>query len=59
MMKGEGRDYSNDPHKVDGMSGSTITAVGVNNMLKNYLSYYQAFLTKMMEDSPEQTAMNN
>ncbi|HLW20703.1 MAG TPA: NADH:ubiquinone reductase (Na(+)-transporting) subunit C [Cyclobacteriaceae bacterium] len=59
MMKGEGRDYSNDPHKVDGMSGSTITAVGVNNMLRNYLSHYQAFLTKMMEESPEKTALNN
>ena len=59
MEKGEGRDYSNDPHKVDGMSGATITAVGVNNMLKNYLSYYESFLTKMREDSPEQVAINN
>lgn len=58
MMKGEGRDYSNDPHKVDGMSGSTITAVGVNNMLRNYLSHYEAFLTKMMEGSPEKVASN-
>ena len=56
MMKGEGRDYSEDPHKVDGMSGATITAVGVNNMLKNYLSYYQSYLTKKMEESPEKVA---
>ncbi len=59
MQKGEGRDYSDDPHKVDGMSGSTITAVGVNNMLKNYLSYYQAYLTKMMENSSEKMAANS
>lgn len=44
MMKGEGKDYSSDEHKVDGMSGATITAVGVNNMLKNYLGYYEAYI---------------
>lgn len=59
MEKGEGRNYSNDPHKVDGLSGATITAVGVNNMLRNYLSYYEAFLTKMMDESPEKVAFKN
>lgn len=44
MMKGEGKDYSGDEHKVDGMSGATITANGVNNMLKSYLSHYEAFI---------------
>lgn len=44
MMKGEGKDYSGDAHKVDGMSGATITANGVNNMLKSYLSHYAAFI---------------
>ncbi|GAA0878451.1 Na(+)-translocating NADH-quinone reductase subunit C [Algoriphagus jejuensis] len=44
MMKGEGKDYSSDPHKVDGMSGATITAVGVNNMLKAYLGNYEAYI---------------
>lgn len=58
MEKGEGRDYSNDPHKVDGMSGATITAVGVNNMLKNYLSYYEAFISKVKANSPEKMAVN-
>ena len=24
MMKGEGNDYSDDPHQVDGMSGATL-----------------------------------
>jgi Na+-transporting NADH:ubiquinone oxidoreductase subunit C len=45
MQKGEGKDYSGDSHKVDGLSGATITANGVNNMLKNYLQYYSAFLS--------------
>ena len=44
MMKGEGKDYSSDLHKVDGMSGATITANGVNNMLKAYMGYYEAYI---------------
>jgi Na+-transporting NADH:ubiquinone oxidoreductase subunit C len=44
MMKGEGKDYSSDEHKVDGMSGATITGNGVNNMLKAYLSHYEAYI---------------
>lgn len=44
MMKGEGVDYSNDKHKVDGMSGATLTAKGVNNMLAQYLSLYENYL---------------
>lgn len=44
MMKGEGKDYSDDAHKVDGMSGATITANGVNTMLKSYLGHYEAFI---------------
>ncbi|GMQ31207.1 NADH:ubiquinone reductase (Na(+)-transporting) subunit C [Algoriphagus confluentis] len=44
MQKGEGKDYSSDPHKVDGMSGATITGNGVNSMLQNYLGYYKSFI---------------
>ncbi len=44
MMKGEGKDYSSDEHKVDGMSGATITGNGVNNMLKAYLGHYEAYI---------------
>jgi Na+-transporting NADH:ubiquinone oxidoreductase subunit C len=53
MQKGEGKDYSNDPHKVDGMSGATITADGVNKMLKSYLEYYQSYIDKLRENSPK------
>lgn len=39
--------YANDPHTVDGMSGATITAKGVNEMLENYLKYYQSYFEKV------------
>jgi len=46
MMKGEGHDYSSDPHKVDGMSGATLTGKGVNNMLKDYFACYENYIKK-------------
>jgi len=46
MMKGEGLDYSNKPHQVDGMSGATLTAKGVNNMLKDYFLAYENYMKK-------------
>ncbi len=46
MEKGEGKDYAASPHKVDGMSGATLTAKGVNNMLKDYLACYESYLKK-------------
>jgi Na+-transporting NADH:ubiquinone oxidoreductase subunit C len=46
MQKGEGFDYSSEPHKVDGMSGATLTAKGVNNMLSDYLVCYKNYLKK-------------
>lgn len=46
MMKGEGNNYTDDHHKVDGMSGATLTAKGVNNMLKDYFSCYEKYLKK-------------
>ncbi|WP_026235657.1 NADH:ubiquinone reductase (Na(+)-transporting) subunit C [Echinicola pacifica] len=47
MQKGEGRDYSGQEHQVDGLSGATLTAKGVNNMFVNYLGAYQAYLEKV------------
>jgi Na+-transporting NADH:ubiquinone oxidoreductase subunit C len=46
MQKGEGHDYSDNAHKVDGMSGATLTGKGVNNMLKDYLACYESYLKK-------------
>lgn len=51
MQKGEGIDYSDSPHKVDGLSGATITAKGVNNMLQNYLGYYKAYIESQKSSS--------
>jgi Na+-transporting NADH:ubiquinone oxidoreductase subunit C len=56
MQKGEGRDYSGENHKVDGLSGATITAVGVNKMLKNYLESYKSYLEKIK--GREEMALN-
>jgi Na+-transporting NADH:ubiquinone oxidoreductase subunit C len=53
MMKGEGNDYSTEKNKVDGMSGATLTAKGINNMITEYISAYQPFIkskkTKIIE----------
>jgi Na+-transporting NADH:ubiquinone oxidoreductase subunit C len=46
MMKGEGNDYSSNPHRVDGMSGATLTAKGVNNMLVDYFQAYLNYIKK-------------
>ena len=51
IQKGEGMDYSNDPHKVDGMSGATLTGKGVNNMLKDYFGCYKNYLKKNQQIS--------
>jgi Na+-transporting NADH:ubiquinone oxidoreductase subunit C len=50
MQKGEGMDYSADPHKVDGMSGATLTGKGVNNMLTDYFSCYKNYLKKNQQN---------
>ena len=45
MVKGETKDPTMyGPHEVDGMSGSTLTAKGVNAMLKEYLDCYKGFI---------------
>ena len=47
MVKGETGDPSiYGDNEVDGMSGATLTAIGVNNMLRNYLGYYEPYLEK-------------
>jgi Na+-transporting NADH:ubiquinone oxidoreductase subunit C len=46
MQKGEGNDWSNDKHKVDGMSSATLTGKGINNMLADYLACYENYLKK-------------
>jgi Na+-transporting NADH:ubiquinone oxidoreductase subunit C len=42
MVKGENNKGLNE-YQVDGMSGATITANGVNDMLKAYMEFYQGY----------------
>ena len=47
MVKGEtGEPDIYGENEVDGLSGATLTAIGVNNMLRNYLGYYEPYLEK-------------
>ncbi len=47
MLKGESNPESAlDEHHVDGMSGATITATGLNKMLEQYFKYYQPYFNK-------------
>ncbi len=47
MKKGEVKDPSLfGTHEVDGMSGATLTAKGLNAMVKDYLTNYESFIKK-------------
>nr|WP_155209596.1 NADH:ubiquinone reductase (Na(+)-transporting) subunit C [Fulvivirga aurantia] len=50
MVKGEGNPNLSE-HQVDGMSGATITGKGLNNMLANYLNYYQSYFKKLKNET--------
>ncbi len=54
MVKGESgggdasiSNFDDKPHQVDGLSGATMTANGVNEMLKKYLDYYQKYFERV------------
>ena len=50
MLKGEKRDPSAfGPHEVDGMSGATLTAKGVNAMLDQYLHSYEKYIKSVKQ----------
>ncbi|OEK01361.1 NADH:ubiquinone reductase (Na(+)-transporting) subunit C [Roseivirga sp. 4D4] len=47
MVKGEKTPEDRlGPNKVDGLAGATLTANGVNDMLLNYINYYQKYFDK-------------
>lgn len=46
MVKGEGNSGLSD-YEVDGLSGATMTAKGVNQMLEHYLGCYTPFIEKL------------
>ncbi len=48
MLKGESNsEDKKDMNHIDGMSGATITGNGVNDMLKNYLTYYESYFKSL------------
>jgi Na+-transporting NADH:ubiquinone oxidoreductase subunit C len=50
MQKGEGVEYTDKPHKVDGMSGATLTAVGLNTMYVEYFELYNNFIQQELKN---------
>lgn len=60
MVKGEGgtaeANEALGPHKVDGMSGATITGDGVDVMLKKYMERYENYFAKMKKQSVPEPA---
>lgn len=62
MIKGEGNvePGSLEEYKVDGLSGATITARGVNDMLKNYFTLYENYMQKVKKStSSTSTSLDN
>lgn len=49
MVKGEGNAGLTE-HQVDGMSGATLTAKGVNQMMEHYLKCYQPYIKKIKSE---------
>ncbi len=50
MLKGESNNNLSE-HQIDGMSGATITGNGVNDMLKNYIGYYEPYFKRLKTNS--------
>ena len=60
MLKGENNPAKVlDEHHVDGMSGATLTANGMNDMFKNYFTYYQAYINKVKGKAANKMALLN
>lgn len=55
MVKGE-KGLPLDDHHIDGMSGATLTGIGVNDMLLHYLGCYKAFIDKVNSQKMAMTA---
>ncbi|MDQ3392765.1 MAG: NADH:ubiquinone reductase (Na(+)-transporting) subunit C [Bacteroidota bacterium] len=54
MVKRETGDPSiYDDYQVDGLSGATMTANGVNDMLRNYFNFYQPYFQKVRAEGQD------
>ncbi|MBR9860934.1 NADH:ubiquinone reductase (Na(+)-transporting) subunit C [bacterium] len=51
MQKGEGADYSSAPHKVNGMTGATITGNGLNDMMLDYMKLYESYFKNFKQNN--------
>lgn len=60
MLKGENnRAESLNEHNINGMSGATITAKGVNKMMVTYLNHYKSFIERMKGGDSGMVSMLN
>jgi len=58
MLKGENNPSSAlDEHTIDGMSGATLTANGMNEMFQNYFGSYQSYIEKVRKSSDKKMAL--
>ncbi len=58
MLKGENNAPSKlNEHIIDGMSGATLTANGMNEMLASYFKYYQAYIKKVKNNTSQKVAL--
>jgi Na+-transporting NADH:ubiquinone oxidoreductase subunit C len=60
MLKGENNKQALlDEHNINGLSGATITAKGVNYMLVDYLNCYLPFIEKLKDGERGVVSMLN
>jgi Na+-transporting NADH:ubiquinone oxidoreductase subunit C len=58
MLKGENNPPDKlDEHTIDGLSGATLTAIGMNEMLKSYFEYYGKFIEQNKKSADERVAV--
>lgn len=57
MLKGEKNPSSvlND-HRIDGLSGATLTAIGMNEMFESYFTYYREYILKVRNSTGQKVA---
>lgn len=55
MVKGEGGASDFGDHKVDGLSGASMTTAGVNDMLANYFGIYETYFKSELEKAKSNT----
>jgi Na+-transporting NADH:ubiquinone oxidoreductase subunit C len=58
MLKGENNPPTVlDEHHIDGLSGATLTANGMNDMLESYFDYYKKYIDQNKKNSGKKMAL--